>query len=154
MKIYEGEISADKKKFGIIASRFNGFVTEKLLNGAVDCLLRHNAKSDAIEVFKVPGAFEIPATLNHLLQKKKFDAIICIAAVIRGETPHFDFIAHEVSKGVAELALDYGVPIGFGIVTADSMEQAIDRAGGKKGNKGEDAANSVMEQLSLLAKIK
>ena len=154
MKVYEGEFLTEKKKFGIIVSRFNGFVTEKLLDGAVDCLLRQGAKADAIEVFKVPGSFEIPATLNHLLQKKKFDAIICLSAVIRGETPHFDFIAHEVSKGIAELALDFGIPIGFGIITADNIEQAIERAGGKQGNKGEDAANSVMEQLGLLAKIK
>ncbi|MDD5530272.1 MAG: 6,7-dimethyl-8-ribityllumazine synthase [bacterium] len=154
MKIYEGEFSASGKKFGIIASRFNSFITDKLIDGAVDCLTRHNAKSDAIEIFKVPGAFEIPQVLKVLVSgKKRFDGIICLGAIIRGETTHFDLISKEVTKGIAQVSLQTTIPIGFGIVAADTVEQAIDRAGGKHGNKGESAALTVIEQINLIAKL-
>jgi len=153
MKIYEGRLSGEGKSFGIIVSRFNSFVTDKLLEGALDCLTRHNTDPNAIEVFKVPGAFEIPQTLNLLIRNNRFDAIICLSAIIRGETPHFDFLAHEVSRGISHIAVESGTPVGFGIITADTPEQAIDRAGGKRGNKGFNAALSVLEQLSLIQKI-
>lgn len=153
MKIYEGEISGKGKKFGIIVSRFNGFVTDKLLSGAIDCLTRHNTNPDMIEVFKVPGAFEIPQTLNLLVQKGRFDAIICLSAIIRGDTPHFDFLAREVSRGIAKTAREAAIPIGFGVITADTQEQAIERAGGKASNKGFDTALAVLEQLGLVSRI-
>ncbi|MDD2889448.1 MAG: 6,7-dimethyl-8-ribityllumazine synthase [bacterium] len=154
MKTYEGEFSANGKRFGIIASRFNSFITDKLIDGAVDCLIRHNAKSDAIEIVKVPGAFEIPQVLKVLVSgKKRFDGIICLGAIIRGETTHFDLISTEVTKGIAQVSLQTTTPIGFGIIAADTVEQAIDRAGGKHGNKGESAAMTVIEQINLIAKL-
>ncbi|MDI6840356.1 MAG: 6,7-dimethyl-8-ribityllumazine synthase [bacterium] len=153
MKIYEGHLSGEGKNFGIIVSRFNSFVTDRLLEGAIDCLTRHNTDPDAIEVFKVPGAFEIPQTLSILVRNNRFDAIICLAAIIRGETPHFDFLARDVSRGIANISIESGIPVGFGIITADTNEQAIDRAGGKRGNKGFYAALSVIEQLGLIQKI-
>ncbi|MFA5033296.1 MAG: 6,7-dimethyl-8-ribityllumazine synthase [bacterium] len=154
MKTYEGEFSASGKRFGIIASRFNSFITDKLIDGAVDCLIRHNAKSDAIEIVKVPGAFEIPQVLKVLVSgKKRFDGIICLGAIIRGETTHFDLISKEVTKGIAQVSLQTTTPIGFGIIAADTVEQAIDRAGGKHGNKGESAAMTVIEQINLIAKL-
>lgn len=155
MKTYEGEFSATGKRFGIIVSRFNNFITDKLLEGAVDCLLKYKAKPEMIEIFKTPGAFEIPQTLSFIVgSKKKFDGIICLGAIIRGETPHFDFIANEVSKGIAQVSLKSKIPVGFGIITADTVDQAVDRAGGKHGNKGESSARAVIEQISLLSKIK
>jgi len=154
VKTYEGEFSASGKRFGIIASRFNSFITDKLIDGAVDCLIRHNAKSDAIEIVKVPGAFEIPQVLKVLVSgKKRFDGIICLGAIIRGETTHFDLISKEVTKGIAQVSLQTTTPIGFGIIAADTVEQAIDRAGGKHGNKGESAAMTVIEQINLIAKL-
>ncbi|MCK4352140.1 6,7-dimethyl-8-ribityllumazine synthase [candidate division WOR-3 bacterium] len=154
MKIYEGSISGEGKKFGIIVSRFNGFVTERLLDGALDCLKRHGADLNAVEIFKVPGAFEIPQILNILSQDdSRFDALICLGAVIRGETPHFDFLSREVSRGIARVSHESKLPVGFGLITADTPEQAIERAGSKLGNKGFDAALSVMEQLGIINKI-
>lgn len=154
MKIYEGKISGKGKKFAIIVSRFNSFITDKLLEGALDCLTRHETNSNDIEVFKTPGAFEIPQILKILVENKKFDGIICLSAIIRGETPHFDFIAREITRGISNISLNYKIPVGFGVITADTMEQAIERAGGKLGNKGFNTALAVLEQLDLIEKIK
>ncbi len=151
MKVYEGKISGEGKKFGIIVSRFNNAITERLLNGAVDCLVRHGTDLNKIEVFKTPGAFEIPSLLSRVI--KKFDGVICLGALVRGETSHFDVLSREVAKGIAKIALESGIPVGFGIITADTSEQAIERGGGKQGNRGADAALSVMEQIGLLGKI-
>jgi 6,7-dimethyl-8-ribityllumazine synthase len=147
MKLYEGKISGEGKRFGIIVSRFNGTVTERLLEGAIDCLIRHNADSNLIEVFKVPGSFEIPQVLKLIISD--FDAIICLAALIRGETPHFDFLSTTVTREIERIAVEHNIPVAYGIITADTLEQAINRAGGKQGNKGFDAALSVMEQIGV-----
>lgn len=151
MRVFEGQISGKDKKFGILMSRFNGSIVERLLDGAIDCLTRHGADPDKIDVFKVPGAFEIPQALS--LVAHQYDGIVCLAALIRGETPHFDLLAREVTKNVQRIAIDLGVPVAYGVITADSMEQAIDRAGGKQGNKGFDAALSLMEQIGLKSTI-
>ena len=153
-KIIEGVLSAKGKKFAIVVSRFNDFVSSKLLAGAEDCLLRHECKAEDIIVVKVPGAFEIPLTTKKLAASKKYNAIICIGAVIRGATPHFDYVAAEVSKGVAAANLETGIPCSFGVLTTDNLEQAIERAGSKSGNKGWDAAMSAIEMANLLLKIK
>ncbi len=150
MKIKEGKLIAKGLKFGIIVSRFNSFITEKLLNGAMDVLLRHEADEKDIDIYKVPGSFEIPILAMRLANSKKYDAIICLGAVIRGETPHFDFVAAETSKGIAEVSIKTGMPVIYGIITADTIEQAIDRAGTKSGNKGADAAVSAIEMANLL----
>jgi len=150
MKIKEGKLIAKGLKFGIIVSRFNSFITEKLLNGAMDVLLRHEADEKDIDIYKVPGSFEIPILAMRLANSKKYDAIICLGAVIRGETPHFDFVAAETSKGIAEVSIKTGMPVIYGIITADTIEQAIDRAGTKSGNKGADAAESAIEMANLL----
>ena len=149
----EGAISAEGCKFGIIISRFNNFITERLLEGAIDALMRHGAKPEDIDVVRVPGSFEIPAAARRLCSMKRHDSIICLGAVIRGSTPHFDYIAAEVSKGVAQVALQAEIPIAFGVITTDSIEQAIERAGTKVGNKGWDAAMSSMEMIQLYRKL-
>ncbi len=151
MKVYEGKISGEGKRFGIIVSRFNSAITDKLLDGAIDCLVRHGANIEKIEVFKVPGSFEIPPLLSRVINK--FDGVVCLGTLIRGETSHFDVLSREVTKGVAKIGLESGVPIGFGIITAETLEQAIERGGGKQGNRGVDAALSVMEQIGLLEKL-
>lgn len=151
-KIHQGIISAEGLKIGIIVSRFNNFISEKLLEGALDCLKRHNADEKNIEVAWVPGAWEIPLIAEKLC-KKKFDVLICIGAIIRGATPHFDYIATECAKGIAQVSLKSGIPISFGILTCDTLEQAIERAGTKGGNKGFDAALSAMEMANLLKEI-
>lgn len=153
MKEFEGNLSAKGRKFAIILSRFNQFIGDKLLDGAIDCLRRHDADEDKIEVYRVPGSFEIPCLAKHLADSKKFDAILCLGAVIRGDTPHFEFIAREVAKGVAQVSMDSGVPTIFGVVTADTQEQAIERAGTKAGNRGWDAAISAVEMSNLLGRI-
>jgi 6,7-dimethyl-8-ribityllumazine synthase len=153
MKIVQGELQAKGLKFGVVVSRFNDFITGKLLEGAEDALLRHGAKSDDIEVVKVPGAFEIPITAKKLAQKKGYDALICLGTVIRGATPHFDYVSAEVSKGIAQASMDTGVPIAFGILTTDNIEQAVERAGSKSGNKGWDAALTAIEMARVLKKI-
>lgn len=153
MKIYEGKMDAKGKKFSIIISRFNDFITKRMLDGALDTLKRHNADEDKIEVVWVPGTFEIPCVANKIAQSKKFDAIICLGAVIRGATPHFEYIASEAAKGIAKVAMDSGVPAGFGIITAETLEQAIERAGTKDGNKGVDAALSAIEMANIMEKI-
>ncbi|MGB9665088.1 MAG: 6,7-dimethyl-8-ribityllumazine synthase [Ignavibacteria bacterium] len=148
-KKFEGSLDGKDLKFSIIVSRFNNFITEKLLDGAIDCLLRHNVNQEDIEVFWVPGAFEIPSMAKKISNMKKTDAIICLGCVIRGETPHFDYIAAEVSKGVAQVSLESGMPVIFGVLTTDTIEQAIERAGTKAGNKGFDAALTAIEMANL-----
>ncbi len=152
-KIIEGQLTAKGKKFAIVASRFNDFITKKLLEGALDAINRHSGDEKQVEVVWVPGSFEIPVIANKLAKSNKFDAIICLGTVIRGSTPHFDYIASEVTKGIAHIGLATGVPVSFGIITADSLEQAIERAGTKQGNKGADAALSAIEMANVLAQI-
>jgi len=153
-KILEGFLSAKGKNIAIVVSRFNDFITTKLLAGAEDCLLRHECKPEDITVVKVPGAFEIPFTTKKLALTKKYDAVICLGAVIRGATPHFDYVASEVSKGIASVSLETGIPCSFGVLTTDNLEQAIERAGSKSGNKGWDAAMSAIEMVNLITKLK
>jgi len=154
IKTFEGYLTGAGLKIGIAVSRFNEFVTSKLLGGCIDGLVRHGVDEKNIIVYWTPGAFEIPLTAKKIAQsKEKFDAVICLGAVIRGETPHFDFVAAEVSKGIAMVSLETGKPVIYGVVTTDSVEQAIDRAGVKTGNKGFDAAVSAIEQINLLRQI-
>ena len=152
-KIFEGNLDASGLKFGIIVSRFNDFIGEKLVGGALDALLRHGANEADINVFKVPGSFEIPLTAKKLALTKKYDAIICLGVIIRGDTPHFEYIAAEVSKGIASVGLDTGTPIIFGVLTTDNIEQAIERSGTKAGNKGFDAANAAVELVNLFKNV-
>ena len=153
MKTIQGVLSAKNKKFAIVASRFNDFITEKLIEGAVDCLLRHDGDSANIDLVRVPGAFEIPLAARKAAISKRYDAVICVGAVIRGSTPHFNYIASEVTKGIATVSMETGLPVIFGVLTTDTIEQAIERAGTKAGNKGYDAAMSAMEMVDVLAKI-
>lgn len=153
-KVIEGKISAQGLKFGIVVSRFNDFISDRLLAGALDALLRNGAEEKDIEVIKVPGAFEIPQVARKLALAKKYDAVICLGAVIRGATPHFDYIAAEVSKGIAMIGLESEIPISFGVLTTDNLEQAIERAGTKAGNKGWDAALAAMEMVNLYREMK
>lgn len=153
MKIIEGNLTAKNKKFGIVISRFNELISTQLLSGAQDCLLRHECKNDSITAVWVPGSFEIPLIAKKMAQTSNYDAIICLGAVIRGSTPHFDYIASGVSKGVANVGLETGVPVIFGIITSDTIEQALERAGIKAGNKGWDAALSAIEMVNLLTKL-
>jgi 6,7-dimethyl-8-ribityllumazine synthase len=153
MQILEGNLTAKGKKFAIVVSRFNEVICKSLLAGSIDCLKRHECSEDNITIVYVPGAFEIPFVAKKLAVSKKYDAVICIGAVIRGATPHFDYIAAEVSKGVANVGLETGVPVIFGVITSDSIEQALERAGTKAGNKGWDAAISALEMVDLNAKI-
>jgi 6,7-dimethyl-8-ribityllumazine synthase len=153
MKILQGELQAKGMSFGIVVSRFNDFITGKLLEGAEDALLRHGAKADDIHVVKVPGSFEIPLVAKKLAQKGTYHALICLGTVIRGATPHFDYVAAEVSKGVAQASLETGVPISFGVLTTDTIEQAVERAGTKSGNKGWDAAITAIEMAQVLKKL-
>ena len=152
-RMIEGQLNAEGKKFGIVVSRFNEMISKSLLSGAFDCLARHGANEDEITVAFVPGSFEIPMTAKKMAESKKYDAVICLGAVIRGATPHFDYVAAEVSKGIASVAMDSGVPVIFGIITSDSIEQAFERAGTKSGNKGWDAALSAIEMADLIKKI-
>lgn len=152
-KTMQGMMDASGKKFGIVASRYNEFITGRLIAGAVDELVRHGAREQDIEVIWVPGAFEIPATARKLVRKKAHDALICIGCVMRGDTPHFDYIAAEVSKGVASVGLESEIPVVFGVLTTDSLEQSIERAGAKEGNKGSEAARAAIEMVSLFAQI-
>ena len=153
-KVTEGKLNAQGLKFAIVVSRFNDFICEHLLSGALDVLIRNGAADGDIEVFKVPGAFEIPQVAKKAAQSKKFDAVICLGAVIRGATPHFEYIASEVSKGVAMIGLEGEVPVTFGVLTTDNLEQAIERAGTKSGNKGWDAALSAIEMANLYREMK
>ena len=153
IKVVEAGLIVKEKKFVLVASRFNNFITKKLVEGAIDCLIRHGVKDSDIKVVWVPGSFEIPYVAARLLQKNKQDAVICLGAVIRGATPHFDYVASEVTKGIANLSLTAKVPLAMGIITADNLEQAIDRAGAKEGNKGYQAALSAIELVNLSEKI-
>ncbi len=154
VKTLQGELIAKGKHFGIVASRFNDFITKRLLDAALDTLIRHGAKESEIEVAWVPGSFEIPLIANKMARSKKYNAVICLGTVIRGATPHFEYIANEAAKGIARINLDTGIPTVFGIITADNIEQAIERAGTKGGNKGKDAALSAIEMVNLLVVIK
>lgn len=153
-EIIEGKISAEGFCFAILVSRFNDFISSKLVEGAMDALKRHGGDEDQISLIKVPGAFEIPLAAKKLAESGKFNAIICLGAVIRGSTPHFDYVAAEVSKGIAQVALESKVPVTFGVLTTDNLEQAIERAGSKSGNKGWDAAMAAMEMVNLFKQIK
>lgn len=150
MKIYEGQLVATSEKFCIIIARFNDFIGSKLLEGAIDELKRHGVKEENIDVVKVPGAFEIPVVAQKTAKSSKYNAVITLGAVIKGSTPHFDYVSAEVSKGVASVSLQTGVPVIFGVLTTDSIEQAIERAGTKAGNKGSDAAKTAIEMANLL----
>lgn len=152
-KVYEGHLLGQGLKFGLIAGRFNEFITNKLLSGALDALNRHGVAEQDTEVAWVPGAFEIPLVASKMAASGKYDAVICLGAVIRGATPHFDYVASEVTKGVAKVGLDSGIPTIFGVITADTIEQAIERAGTKAGNKGWDAAVTAIEMANLLRNI-
>jgi 6,7-dimethyl-8-ribityllumazine synthase len=148
--IREGALQAKGFKFAIIVSRFNSFVTERLLEGALDALKRHGAEEAKIDIYRVPGAFEIPLLAKRLAKKKEIDAVICLGAVIKGGTPHFHYVASEVTKGIAQVSMDADKPVAFGVLTTETVEQAMDRAGAKAGNKGYDAAMSAIEMVNLL----
>ncbi len=152
-KIIEGKIVAKGMKFGIVASRFNDFICGRLIEGAIDSLMRAGAEEKDIAIYKVPGSFELPLTAKKLATSARFDAIICLGAIIRGATPHFEYISAEVSKGIAMVGLETGVPVIFGVLTTDTIEQAIERAGTKSGNKGADAAMTAIEMVDLFKKI-
>ncbi len=150
---HEGHLDGNGLKVAVVASRFNSYVTERLLSGAIDGLVRHGVAESNVDVYRCPGAFEIPAVAKKIIESKKHDAVICLGAVIRGETPHFDFVASESAKGVGQLSMTSHVPVIYGILTTDNMEQAIDRAGGKAGNKGFDAASAAIEMVNLFKHI-
>lgn len=154
VKTIEGNLSIQAGKFCIVASRFNNFIVEQLEAGAIDTLIRHGAKQDNICLVKAPGAFELPMVVKQVISRKKYDAIIAIGAVIRGGTPHFEYVAGECVKGIATVSLQYGVPVSLGVLTVDTIEQAIERAGTKAGNKGAEAAMSAIEMLSLFNCLK
>jgi len=153
VKIYKGKISGEGLKFGIVISRYNEFVTKKLLEGALDALKRHGTKEEDIEVVWVPGSYEIPAVAGRMIKKKRFNAIICLGVVLRGATPHYELVAGQAARGIASLGIKSDIPVIFGIVTADTLEQAIERAGTKAGNRGWDAAISAMEMANLYSEI-
>lgn len=152
-KEYNGKLIAKGLKFGIVVSRFNEFISRKLLEGALDALLRHDADDENIDIFWAPGSFEIPLTAQKIAAGGKYDGVICLGALIRGDTPHFDYIAAEVSKGIAQVSLHTGLPVIFGVLTTDTLEQAIERAGTKAGNKGADAAVSAIEMVNLFKQM-
>lgn len=153
-KIKEAKLDAKGHKFALIASRFNSMVTNRLIEGAMDALLRHHAEEKDIDIYKVPGSFEMPIFALKLAKSKKYDSVVCLGAIVRGETPHFDYVAQETTKGIAEVNLKTEIPVLYGVITADSMEQAIDRAGGKSGNKGAEAATAAIEMVNLLKDVK
>ena len=150
METYQGKLQAKGLKIGVVVSRFNQFISERLLEGALDALQKLGADEKDITVYKVPGSFEIPVIVKKLVRAKKADGIVCLGALIRGDTPHFDFLSAEVTKGLAQIAMDEGVPVSFGILTVETIEQGIERAGAKAGNKGWDAVFSVVETLNLI----
>ena len=149
MKVFEGNFDGKGIKIAIVASRFNEFITKELIGGAEDTLLRHNVNTDDIYLYRVPGAFEIPSVCNKIAESGKYDAVSTLVAVIRGATPHFDYVAAEVSKGVASVSMKYNIPVIFGVLTTDTIEQAVERAGTKAGNKGSDAAMAALEMINL-----
>ena len=152
-KFFEGTLQAEGKKFGIVLARFNAFIAERLLDGALDTLIRSGAKDDDIEVARVPGAYEIPLVALKMAKSGRYDAVICLGAVIRGATPHFDFVANEAAKGIAQASMETGVPLLFGVLTTDTIEQAIERAGSKAGNKGSECASAAVEMVNLLKQL-
>ena len=151
---FEGKLTAHNHKYAIVVSRFNSFITDKLFEGAVDCIVRHDGSLENIDIIRVPGSFEIPLTALKAAQTKKYDAIICLGAVIRGKTAHFDYVAGEAAKGIGQVGLQTGVTTVFGVLTCDTLEEAIERAGSKSGNKGWDAAMTAIEMVNLLKQIK
>jgi len=153
VKLIEGKVKAEGLKFAIVVSRFNSFITDRLLEGALDCLRRHGARDEDIEVVRTPGSFEIPAVAKKLVQRGRYDAVICLGAVIRGGTPHHQYISAEVTKGIAQLAMESPIPVSYGVITPDTLEQAIERAGTKMGNKGWDAALAAIEMANLYREI-
>ena len=153
MKTFEGNLTAKEIKIGIVAARFNEFITSKLLSGAVDGLVRHDVKEEDIHVAWVPGAFEIPLIASKMAKSGKYDAVICLGAVIRGSTSHYDYVCNEVSKGIAAVSLESGIPVLFGVLTTENIEQAIERAGTKAGNKGYDCAMSAIEMVNLIQEM-
>ena len=153
MRNIEGNLDAKDINFAVVVGRFNSLISEKLLEGAVDCIVRHGGSEDNITVVRVPGSFEIPLTAKKLAKTGKYDAVICLGAVIRGSTPHFDYVANEVSKGIALVSLETEIPVAFGVLTTDTIEQAVERAGTKMGNKGFDAALSAIEMVNVLRGI-
>jgi 6,7-dimethyl-8-ribityllumazine synthase len=153
-QIFEGHLSAQNKKFALVVSRFNELICRKLMEGALDCINRHGGNPDDVDIAWVPGSFEIPMAAQKFAALKKYDAVICLGAVIRGATPHFEYISAEVTKGIAQISLETGVPVTFGVITPDTLEQAIERAGTKVGNKGWDAALSAIEMANLFEKMK
>jgi 6,7-dimethyl-8-ribityllumazine synthase len=153
-KVFEGQLTAAGLRFAIVVSRFNGFITERLLGGAMDALVRTGADPDLIDVVKVPGSWEIPLVASELARQHRYDALICLSAVVRGETPHFDYVAGEAAKGIAHASAETGVPVAFGVLTTNTLEQAIDRAGAKSGNKGFDAAMTAIEMANLMRTLR
>jgi 6,7-dimethyl-8-ribityllumazine synthase len=153
-KVFEGQLSAAGLKFAVIVSRFNSFITERLLGGAMDALTRSGADPDAVDLVRVPGSWEIPLVAAELARQRRHDAVICLSAVIRGDTPHFDYVANEAAKGIAHVSVETGVPVAFGVLTTNTLEQAIDRAGAKSGNKGFDAAMTAIEMANLLRSLR
>lgn len=153
MKVFEGSLVSEKIRIGIVAARFNEFITSKLLGGAVDCLKRHGISEEDMEVAWVPGAFEIPLIASKMAGCGKYDAVICLGAVIRGSTTHYDYVCSEVSKGIAQISLSSGIPVMFGVLTTENIEQAIERAGTKAGNKGFDCAAGAIEMVNLIRGI-
>lgn len=152
-RVFEGSISGEGRKFAVVVSRFNEFVSLRLLEGAMDCLRRHGTKDDDVSIAWVPGAFDIPIVAKRMGDSGTYDAVVCLGAVVRGATPHFDYVASEVAKGIAQAGIQSGVPTTFGIVTADTLEQAVERAGAKSGNRGWDAAQAAMELADLFARM-
>jgi len=150
LETIEGRLDATGLRFAILASRFNDFIVDRLVGGAVDYLVRHGAEQGDITLVKVPGAYEMPLATKRLAETKRFHGIVCLGAVIRGATPHFDYVSAEVSKGLAQVMMDSGVPVGFGVLTTDTLEQAVERAGSKAGNKGVDAAAATLEMIRVL----
>lgn len=153
MRVYEGNLIAGERRFAVVVGRFNEFISSKLLGGCIDGLKRHGCNEENIEITWVPGAFEIPLAAQKLAKLGRYDAVICLGAVIRGSTPHFDYVSSEVSKGIAKVMLDTGIPVIFGVLTTENIEQAIERAGTKSGNKGFDAAVTAIEMTNLLKSI-
>ena len=153
-KVFEGGLSASGLRMAIVVSRFNSFITERLLGGAMDALLRAGGSEDMIDVIKVPGSWEVPLVAGEVARQHRYDALICLAAVIRGDTPHFDYVASEAAKGIAHVSSETGVPVAFGVLTTNTLEQAIDRAGAKGGNKGFDAAMAAIEMANLLRTLR
>ena len=153
IKTHEGHLNAAGKRFALVVSRFNEFFSSKLMAGAQDCLIRHGADTEDIEVFRAPGSFELPLVAQKVAQSGRFDAVVCLGAILRGQTSHFDFVAGEAAKGIAQVGLEAGLPVIFGVITTETVEQAVDRAGARTGNRGAEAALAAIEMVNLLADI-